>query len=568
MIKDFVDFLNEYVWGFPSQLPWLVILLVGSGLFITFRMGWIQIRQFGHAIGVIRGKYDNPADEGDINHFQALTTALSATVGIGNIAGVATAVHYGGPGAIFWMWITAIFGMALKFGECTLALHFRTFDSKGNASGGPMYYIEKGMGKNWKWMAMTFAFLAIIGSFGSGNMNQANTVAVSAQSDFGVPDWISGLIMASLVGIVILGGIRRIGNVTSKLMPAMAILYILGSLVILVKNGGEIPRLFSEIFDGAFNPQAAFGGSAAGAISLTLLWGVKRGLFSNESGQGSAPIAHAAAKTKEPVREGVVAMVGPFIDTLVICTMTGLVIILADVWDKPKQEVVPFDPGGDITVVAQSSASLDLTQEYKAINRELYSHMNEEEFSSFAGTFQVIGGKTTEVVYEINDGWIQNGALLQDGNPYSGSVSLANGSIEDASGQPLSLEVQGGMLQNSSALTAWSFQLGLADFFDQGNLLVTISVFLFGLSTAISWSYYGDRCVTYLFGERYVVIYRFCFVFFTFLGAILALETVWTFGDVALGLMTVPNLIGVLALSGVLVKLSKDYFSREHKTYK
>lgn len=565
MIKEIIDVIEHYVWGFPAQLPWLCVLLVGAGMYITFRMGWIQVRQFRHAIGVIRGKYDNPEDEGDINHFQALTTALSATVGIGNIAGVATAIHYGGPGAIFWMWITAVFGMALKFSECTLALRFRSFDRHGNAAGGPMYYIEKGMGPKWKWMAMLFAFLAIIGSFGSGNMNQANTVAVSAQSDFGIPNWVAGLLMASIVAMVILGGIKRIGQVTSKLMPTMAIVYVLGSMVILLKNAGELPGVLGQIVSGAFTPEAGFGGSAAGAFSLTLLWGIKRGLFSNESGQGSAPIAHAAAKTKEPVREGVVAMVGPFIDTLVICTMTGFIIILAGVWDQRKDDTIPFDLG-EVTVL--SASSIEGGAEAPDADRQAYEVMNAEGFSSFSGTVSVLEGRAEGLLFEIHDGLVSDPVLLQDGVPYSGELTLTDGLVRGAGDSGLSLSLRGGMIQNSSALTAWAFQIGLQDFFGQGNLIVTISVFLFGLSTAISWSYYGDRCVVYLFGTRFVTLYRLCFVGFTFLGSILALETVWTFGDVALGLMTVPNLIAVIALSGVVAKQARDYVSREHKVYK
>jgi AGCS family alanine or glycine:cation symporter len=337
LLKEIVDVGNTLVWSTPAALPWMVAVLLLTGLFVTVRLSFIQLRQVGHAVRAVFGKYDDPDDEGDISHFQALSTALSATVGIGNIAGVAMAIHYGGPGALFWMWVTAVFGMALKFAECTLSMQYRGFDADGNASGGPMYYIEKGLGKKWKPLAVLFAVCAVISSFGGGNMSQANTVAVSAYSDFGIEGWVVGLVSSAIVGFVILGGIKRIAKVSSKLAPTMATIYIAGALVILILNVNAIPDAFVQIFSQAFNPRASLGGSVAGVFSMTLLWGVKRGLFSNEAGQGSAPIAHAAAKTKEPVREGAVAMLGPLIDTLIICTMTGLVVVTTGVWDEKKQ---------------------------------------------------------------------------------------------------------------------------------------------------------------------------------------------------------------------------------------
>ncbi|MBU0754727.1 MAG: alanine:cation symporter family protein, partial [Planctomycetes bacterium] len=254
-LSDIVEWGNGLVWETPETFPWLIVLLLGAGIYITFRMGWINIRYFGHAVNVIRGKYDNPEDAGDINHFQALTTALSATVGIGNIAGVALGIHYGGPGIMFWLWISGVFGMTLKFAECTLSMHYRKFDEKGNASGGPMYYIERGLGAGWKWMGVAFACLAVICSFGTGNMNQANTVAKVAETDFmfgfGVPNWVTGVILAAIVGMVIIGGIRRIGAVSSKLMPFMALLYTVGGMYVIIDHLPELPQIFVEIIDGA-----------------------------------------------------------------------------------------------------------------------------------------------------------------------------------------------------------------------------------------------------------------------------------------------------------------------------
>ncbi|MBO6651599.1 MAG: sodium:alanine symporter family protein, partial [Balneola sp.] len=324
LFESIVNSLNDLVWSTPSNFPFMVVVLLSFGIFITLRLGFVQVRKFGHGVLSVMGKYDHPDAVGDVNHFQALTTALSATVGIGNIAGVAIAIHYGGPGALFWMWVTAFFGMAIKYTECTLAVKYRVVNDDGSVSGGPMYYIEKGLGENWKWLAVFFAAMAVICSFLTGNAVQANTVADTMRSTFLVPGWVTGLVTASLVGVVIIGGIKRIGKVTASLMPVMAIIYVLGALVILLMNASEVIPAFKTILSYAFTPEAGIFGVGSGVFLTTLVWGIKRGLFSNEAGQGSAPIAHGAAKTKEPVREGVVALLEPFIDTLVVCTMTGL----------------------------------------------------------------------------------------------------------------------------------------------------------------------------------------------------------------------------------------------------
>ncbi|MDX1450106.1 MAG: amino acid carrier protein, partial [Acidimicrobiia bacterium] len=308
----------------------MVILLLGAGTYLTLRLGFIQLRRLGHGFGVTSGKYDDPDEPGDVSHFQALTTALSATVGIGNIAGVALAIHWGGPGALFWMWVTAALGMATKYTEVTLSQKYRNIEAthghawEGTVSGGPMYYIEKGLGANWKWMAVLFAVLLGITAFFTGNAIQANTVADTMETTFNIPVWATGLLTSAIVAAVILGGISRIGRVTSILAPFMAAIYVLGALVIILLNAGDIIPAFGTIFREAFNPTAGVAGTGVGAFLVTLMWGVRRGLFSNEAGQGSAPIAHAAAKTDEPVSEGVVALLEPFIDTIVICTMTGL----------------------------------------------------------------------------------------------------------------------------------------------------------------------------------------------------------------------------------------------------
>mgnify|MGYP000527653756 CR=1 FL=1 len=406
-------------------------------------------------------------------------------------------------------------------------------------------------------MGVIFATLAVVSSFGIGCMNQSNTVAVSAASDFRAPDWLVGLILAFLVGLVILGGIKRIGAVSSKLMPAMAVLYVVSAIYILLSHPAKLPGLFTLIIAEAWRPKAAFGGTAAGVWHLTLLWGIKRALFSNEAGMGSAPIAHAAAKTKEPVREGVVAMVGPFVDTLLICTLTGLVIIATGVWNQKKDDLRALSTN-KISVYADPGHKVD----------DIYLHKSVASLKLFKGTTVVENGKAEGILFEVNDGFVDNPVLIKNGNHYSGNFILDGNTIKNDKGEILKLHIKGKMLQNSSALTAWAFYKGFIHVGHFGNLIVTICVFLFGLSTMISWSYYGDRCVEYLLGVKYVIVYRAIYVCFVYLGAVLALETVWAYGDMALGLMAVPNLIAVLLLSPKVAKLTKDYFSREHKMYK
>jgi AGCS family alanine or glycine:cation symporter len=563
-IREAIVTVSDLVWGWPEQLPLIVVLLVGTGLITTFRLGWIQIRYFRHGIRVIRGEYDDPEHEGDLSHFQALSTALSATVGIGNIAGVATAIHYGGPGALFWMWVTAVFGMALKYTECTLAMKFRTILPGGSAAGGPMYSIEKGLGKSWKPLAVAFAGFAVISSFGSGNAVQSFTVADQFRQDLGVDTRITGFVMASLVALVILGGIRRIGRVTSKLVPFMAALYVGTAMLVLVLNISEVPGTLVLIFTSAFRPAAQIGGFAGGTFIFMLTWGVKRGLFSNESGQGSAPIAHAAAKTDEPIREGVVAMIGPFIDTLLICTMTGLVILTSGVWhDKQEQQLVVNDQAAIVAVHNDGTVQTN-------------GEINTEDLAT--GRLRVVGGRPEGFDLIRNHSTVDEPQLLITDNAFlktklhafEGTIELNTedegklelGLLSDAGGQPVrgSLVLRGKAMQNGSPLTAWAFQRGLGKLAgDNGHLLITLAVFLFGLSTAISWSYYGDRSVLYLAGPRWVMPYRVVFCIAHFLGAVYSLELVWAFGDMALGLMTIPNLISILLLTGVVKSWTKEY---------
>ncbi|UCF05115.1 MAG: sodium:alanine symporter family protein [bacterium] len=559
-VKNVIDFVYEYVWEFPKALPYFVVLLLGTGIFLTIRMRFIQVRKLNHSIAVIAGFYDNPEDTGEINHFQALSAALSATIGIGNIAGVATAIHYGGPGALFWMWITAIFGTTSKFVECTLSMHYRQVHPDGVVSGGPMYYIEKGLGSKWKLLAIMFAVCAVISSFGSGNSVQAFTVADSFRSDFGIPTWITGSVMAVLIGLVIIGGIKRIGMVASRLVPFMSAIYFIGAVTVLLIHARLVPEAFSSIIHDAFHPRAEVGGFLGSTFIFTLVWGVKRGIFSNEAGQGSAPIAHAAAKTQEPVREGIVAMLGPYIDTLLICTLTGLVIVTVGVWKDKKIDTIPFTNKEEISVLKTGG--------------RIYKNGEILDEDLFVGSFAVIDGKAKHVIFSKNSSTVDDAMLMYDDKPFSGLATVDEEEevlFRDSEGTEVpgsEIQLRGAFLQNGSPLTAWAFKRGLSPIGSWGNYIVTIAVFLFAISTAISWSYYGDRSIEYLLGSRAILPYRVIFCIVHFLGAIFSLEIVWGFGDTALGLMAIPNLIAIIVLSGVTRKLTLDYFTRSHKRYK
>jgi len=538
--------ISGFVWGTP-----LVILLVGTGIFLTLRIGFPQFKFFKHAWRVIAGHFDDPEDEGDINHFQALSAALSGTIGIGNIAGVATAVHWGGPGALFWMWITALVGMATKFTTCTLGHKYRTIHEDGSASGGPMYFIERGLGKKWKPLAITFAVLAIITSVGTPNMVQSNTVAVALHRDFGIPLYLSGIVMASLVAVVIVGGIRRIGQVASRLVPFMALIYVIGALIIIGMNYQNIIPSLGMIFENAFTRTAEIGGFFGSAWIFMLTWGVKRGLFSNEAGLGSAPIAHAAAKTKESVREGVVASMGPFIDTIVICTLTGLVLVTTGVWHDKFSDVL------------EGQYVQELTFYEGQVTPE-----NIREKDPFTGSIQIKDGQpveTFDIFHEtgtIDNYRLQRHTGLAEYENYNGTITIQNGQLAGADPQPDELVVSGELALTGAELTAQGFSRGLPGRW--GNYIVSIGVILFAFSTAIAWSYYGDRSIEYIVGAKGIMPYRIAFVIFIFLGSILTLNIVWTFADIAMGLMAIPNLLATLGLSGKVAQWTREYANIKH----
>ena len=533
-----LDFLNHHL----EKV--LMVALLGTGLFLTLRLGFIQFRKFFHGIAVVSGKYDDPDAIGDVTHFQALTTALSATVGIGNIAGVAIAIHWGGPGAIFWMWVTALLGMATKFSEVTLAQHFRVSvkDGKGNSSisGGPMYYIEKGLGKKWKPVAIFFAGALIMMAMISGNAIQANTLADLVKTVFDIPAFATGLISAAIVGLVIIGGIGRIGKVTSILAPSMAALYVGAGLIAIFLNHEAIIPSINLIFTEAFNPTAGIAGTGTGVFMQTLMWGVRRGLFSNEAGQGSAPIAHSAAKTEEPVSEGVVALLEPFIDTIVICSITALVILTTGVWKQTT--------GTDINLNAT-----DITYVHKVDNNFVPTEV--PELILIENGIQTSKVQMAWHEVSVEKLFIDKKMLI----PFTGKLDPAlKIGIDENSNTYTTL--YGMAVENSAPLTMLAYETALGKF---GVVVVLLCVILFAISTAISWSYYGDRCAIYLFGESSIFTYRIVYVIMHFIGAILSLNVIWKLGDLAMALGTIPNVVALLMLSGLVRKLSNEYFGKE-----
>ncbi len=559
-LQPIVDFFNAWVvelgvsfegviFGPSADVPFMVILLLGVGFYLTARMGFVQVRRLGHGFAVTSGKYDDPDDPGDVSHFQALTTALSATVGIGNIAGVAIAIHWGGPGALFWMWVTAFLGMATKFSEVTLAQKYREVDSVGTVAGGPMYYIEKGLGPSWRPMAMFFAAMLAFTAFLTGNAVQANTVADTIRTEFGVPMWITGLFTASVVAGVILGGITRIGRVTAFLAPLMAAVYCSGALMIIALNAGEVVPAFTTIVTEAFNPRAGVAGLGAGVFVITLMWGVRRGLFSNEAGQGSAPIAHAAAKTEEPVSEGVVALLEPFIDTIVICSMTGLVIIMTGVHTARFPTELTLG-GGDITYTTLAEGNryqgVTPTGEIRIVDGR---HVDTGVGAPLVSWHEAV----VEVLY------VDEAQTV----PFTGIVYPDRGEAEAADGVTVYASLYGDAVESAAPLTTQAFRVGLSRFGDWGHLIVVFGVLLFAISTAISWSYYGDRCAHYLLGQGAVLPYKLVFVAMHFVGAVIPLAVVWSLGDIALAIVIVPNLIALVLLAPQVVEETKSYFERK-----
>lgn len=543
--------------GWLGSAPYFPFVLLGTGLFFTLYLGFPQIRYFRHAWRCVRGKYDKPEHEGDTSHFQALTTALSGTVGTGNIGGVALALYLGGPAALFWMWMTAFFGMTTKFVEVTLSHKYRVKDADGFIVGGPMFFMEKGL--NMKWLAVLFAVATVISSFGSGNLPQSNNMAIGMESTFGIPAGITGAVLAILLGLVIIGGIRRIVMVTEKIVPLMAVIYTIGALTVIASNLDQIGPSFISVFRDAFTGSAATGGFLGATFAYAFIQGVKRGLFSNEAGQGSAPIAHAAARADEPVSEGLVSILEPFIDTLVICTLTGLVILSSGVWtEKFENNFQQFD----MEIISGNYGDEELQQ-----RQQLFQHLSEsvdnDPIRKFDGEIRVRDGRAVngdEFTVLHNRSVAEEVRYWRDGELYSGAILVAGGVFTDAS-----ISVRGYSLVHSVELTTKAFNRGLLG--DYGQYIVSIGLVLFAFSTAVAWSYYGDRAITYLFGLKLVLPYRILYVFGFFMASILDTSLIWLISAITVACMALPNLFGILMLHKEMKETVNDYwvkFRNEH----
>ena len=535
--NEFLIFIDHYL----GSSSWFVPLLLGTGVFFTFYLKFPQIRYFGFALKVVRGKFDKKDDQGDTSHFQALTTALSGTVGTGNIAGVAFAIHLGGPAALFWMLATAMVGMTTKFVEVTLSHKYREKISDGSMSGGPMYFMKNadfrlfGNKVNLKWVGIMFAFATVLSSFGTGSLPQINSISNSMFSSFGIDKMLTGGILAILLGVVIIGGIKRIASITEKLVPFMAVVYIIGAFSVIIFNYQNIVPSFISIFSEVFSGSAAVGGFLGASISFAISRGVNRGLYSNEAGQGSAPIAHASAKTNEPVSEGLVAILEPFIDTIIICTITGLVLLSSGVWNEKHEN----------TFAQADLIFLDkvYTEDKEEDVKDLFNYLNGNSgISMYSGNIDVIDGRHSNEISILHARSLAEDILFynNDDEVFNGTLNVVDGKLQN------DLIVKGKSLVHSAPLTAIAFDRGF--FGNYGNYIVSIGLLLFAFSTAISWSYYGDRAMTFLFGAGSVVYYRVIYVIGFFVASFADTTVIWNVSLITIALMTVPNLIGLLWL--------------------
>ncbi|GHE75440.1 MULTISPECIES: amino acid carrier protein [Roseivirga] len=558
--------LNEILTTVDSWIgssDWFPFVLLGTGLFFTIYLKFPQIRYFRFAFNVVRGKYDKEGDEGDTSHFQALTTALSGTVGTGNIAGVALALHLGGPAALFWMVMTAAIGMCTKFVEVTLSHKYREKTADGSMAGGPMYYMKNAQfkigNKSFKlgWLAAIFAGATVLSSFGTGNMPQINSIAGAVKSTFQIEPWITGAVLSVILAVVIIGGIKRIAAVTERLVPAMAVVYFIGCFSVIFANAGNIIPAISSVFTSLFTTTAATGGFLGATIAYAFNVGVGRGLFSNEAGQGSAPIAHASAKAHEPVSEGMVAILEPFIDTIIICSITGLTLLSSGAWQEKHYNDFAVT---DMSIIAGADYSDDVKEDRKALKEHL---SGENPLPVFDGMLQVENGKIVSDVTVIHARSVAEDVTVNEyfgGPPLTGEVEIKNGVLQDAS-----ISFYGKSLVHSSPLTAIAFTKGW--FGDYGQYIVSIGLLLFAFSTAISWSYYGDRAMTFLAGSGSVKYYRVLYVAGFFVASIADTTIIWTIAAIAIALMTLPNLLGILLLRKEMKLTIKEYWDGFKKEY-
>ncbi len=559
-----MDKFNDFLILLDANLSgswWFPALLIGTGIFFTIYLGFPQFKYFRSALKIVSGKTRNSESDGETTGFQALTTAMSGAVGTGNIGGVALAIWTGGPAAIFWMWITAIFGMTTKYVEVTLGHKYRTTLSDGSISGGPMYYIEKGLNINLagkklpsKWIAILFAFLMMITAIGSGNMPQINNIALVMNTEFAVPKLFTGLFLGGLLWIIIIGGIKRIASVASKIIPIMGLIYFGGALIILIENYQNVIPSFNAIFAQVFTGSAAVGGFLGASFAMSLKYGVARGLYSNEAGQGSSPIAHASSKNKS-IDQGVVSILEPFIDTLVVCSVTALVILSSGVWTQKFDTT--FSKTDMIILEGTYSDQKDTNGKY--LNPDHIEELNkyvqslDSNVKEFSGLLEVNNGilGNDDITIIHSRSVAEDVSVLSNGNSYSGTLNVLNGKVTDQ------ITFKGKSLVSSAELTAKAFSQGILG--QYGGKLVAIALLLFAFSTAITWCYYGDRSTAYIFGEKGVVWYRNFYVLCFILAAVIDTTVVWNIAYVVVALVSIPNLIAMFALRKEMKLLSDNF---------
>jgi AGCS family alanine or glycine:cation symporter len=535
--NDFLLLLDGYLsgsWWFPA-------FLIGTGIFFTAYLGFPQFKFFGHGWRIVTGKYAKNDAEGETTPFEALTTAMSGAVGTGNIGGVALAIWIGGPAAIFWMWITAIFGMTTKFVEVTMAHKYRTTLLDGSISGGPMYYIEKSFNK--RWAGVLFAALMMICAIGSGNMPQINNIASVLDSTFSIPKLATGLILGFMLWLIISGGIKRIAKIASKLVPFMAVIYFGGALVVVLENYQNIIPSFHSIFSQVFSGSAAAGGFLGASFAMSLKLGVARGLYSNEAGQGSSPIAHASAKTEHSVEQGMVSILEPFIDTIVVCSVTALVILSSGAWIQKYENTFERSSMAIFAGEYTESNSKDVEELGKYILDARKFTNNTTAVKNFSGNLSVVNGAIQKGGITIfhNNSIAEDVTFHKNGSFFDGPLEVLNGEIKDSS-----VTVKGKSLIHSAELTSKAFGSGVLGIY--GEYIVAIGLLLFAFSTAIAWSYYGDRSTAYIFGENAVPWYRMIYVICFIAAAIIDTTVVWNIAYVVVALVTIPNLFALFIL--------------------
>jgi AGCS family alanine or glycine:cation symporter len=535
--NDFLLLLDGYLsgsWWFPA-------FLIGTGIFFTAYLGFPQFKFFAHGWRIVTGKYAKEDTKGETSPFEALTTAMSGAVGTGNIGGVALAIWIGGPAAIFWMWITAIFGMTTKFVEVTMAHKYRTTLSDGSISGGPMYYIEKSFNK--RWAGVLFAALMMICAIGSGNMPQINNIASVLDSTFSIPKLTTGLVLGVMLWMIIAGGIKRIAKIASKLVPIMAVIYFGGALVVVAENYQNIIPSFHSIFSQVFSGSAAAGGFLGASFAMSLKLGVARGLYSNEAGQGSSPIAHASAKAEHSVEQGMVSILEPFIDTIVVCSVTALVILSSGAWTQKYDNTFERSSMAIFAGSYAESNSKDVEELGKYILDARNFTSDTTNVENFTGNLNLIDGqmqKQTVTVFH-NNSIAEDVVFYQGAEPVSGLLEISNGKIADSS-----VRVEGKSLIHSAELTSKAFGSGVLGIY--GEYIVAIGLLLFAFSTAIAWSYYGDRSTAYIFGEGAVPWYRMIYVVCFIAAAVVDTTVIWNIAYVVVALVTIPNLIALFVL--------------------